>query len=195
MGADTSIRSVTEENGLLIRARDGDVVAFEHLVRLHDDRMRALAYRMTGDRDAMDDVLQDAYVKAFRSMSGFRGDARFATWLHRIVATTCIDHARRRMRRAEDELAEESVPSGGRAGDVTADVVVRRTDLRRALDRLPPDQRVALLLVDGDGLSYHEAGDALGVPAGTVSSRISRARREMRALLEPRRPERPEDER
>ena len=171
------------EPELLALARSGDVAAFEALVRTHDDRMRALAFRMTGTRAGMDDALQDAYLKAFRSIAAFRGDAAFSTWLHRIVTTTCIDHARRRGRRREDELPDEP-RAGGDPPDPAGDLVTRRVVLRRALDRLDADQRAALLLVDGDGMSYDEAGRVLGVPAGTVSSRLSRARSEMRRLLQ-----------
>lgn len=174
---------MTSEADLVAAARAGDVAAFESLVREHDDRMRAVAFRMTGGRAAMDDVLQDAYVKAFRSIHRFRGDARFSTWMHRIVVTTCLDHARRVTRRSEDELPDDPVPTGGGLDDPSADSVVRRMDLRHALDRLDPDHRAALLLVDGEGLSYDEAGAVLGVPAGTVSSRLSRARATMRTLL------------
>ena len=177
-------RTEHPEEQLVDRARSGDVAAFEALVRTHDDRMRALAFRMLGSRAAMDDALQDAYVRAFRGLARFRGDSRFSTWLHRVVATTCIDHARRAQRRREDELPAEPAPVGGGPGDPAGDAVARRLDLRRALDRLDPDQRAALLLVDGDGLSYGEAGELLGVPAGTVSSRLTRARAAVRADLE-----------
>lgn len=172
------------EEALVDRARSGDVDAFEALVRGVDDRMRALAYRMLGDRAAMDDALQDAYVKAFRSIGSFRADARFSTWLHRIVATTCLDHLRRRRRRAEEPLAADSVPLGGSPADPAGDSVTRRLDVVAALGRLDPDQRAALVLVDGEGLSYDAAGALIGVPAGTVSSRLTRARAAMRTMLE-----------
>ena len=177
-------RTGPSEADLVDRARSGDVDAFEALVRGADDHMRALAFRMLGDRAAMDDALQDAYVKAFRSIRSFRGDARFSTWLHPIVATTCLDHLRRRRRRAEDPLAGEPTPTGGRPDDPAGDSVTRRLDVVAALDRLDPDQRAALVLVDGEGLSYEAAGALIGVPAGTVSSRLTRARAAMRTLLE-----------
>lgn len=184
-GVAVMMRSRTEptEADLVGRARTGDVEAFEVLVRSHDDRMRALAFGMLGSRAAMDDALQDAYVKAFRALPSFRGESRFSTWLHRIVATTCVDHLRRRQRRREDVLTDEPEPIGGHIGDPSGDTVARRLDLRRALDRLDADQRAALLLVDGEGLSYEEAGTVLGIPAGTVSSRLSRARAELRRAL------------
>lgn len=146
----------------------------------------------------MDDALQDAYVRAFRGIADFRGDARFSTWMYRIVTTTCIDHLRRATRRPEDPIVddERTTPAGqGGEPDPAGDTVTRRVDLRRALDRLSPDHRAALLLVDGEGLSYDDAGDVLGIAPGTVSSRISRARREMRSLLRPSRPDRPEGDR
>lgn len=169
------------------RARSGDVDAFEALVRAADDHMRALAFRMLGDRAAMDDALQDAYAKAFRSIGSFRGDAHFSTWLHRIVATTCIDHVRRRRRRAEDPLDVDLTPTGGPPVDPAGDFVTRRLDVVAALERLDLDQRAVLVLVDGEGLSYDAAGALIGVPAGTVSSRLTRARSAMRTMLEERR--------
>jgi RNA polymerase sigma-70 factor (ECF subfamily) len=175
-------RRAPSEPDLVDRARQGDVDAFEVLLRRHDDPMRALAHRMLGSRAAMDDALQDAYVRAFRSVAGFRGDARFSTWLHRIVATTCIDHLRRSGRRAEDELGEEPRVVGGRQ-DPAGDAAVGRVDLRRALNRLDVDQLAVLLLVDGEGLSYDEVAAILGIANGTVSSRVTRARLVMRTLL------------
>lgn len=180
----TECRAMPSPSDLVSLARAGDVAAFESLVRIHDDRMRALAHRMLGSRHAMDDALQEAYVRAFRAIGGFRGDARFSTWLHRIVVTTCIDHARRQQRRREDELADDHTPVAGGWNDPAGEGAARRLDLRVALGRLDPDQRAALLLVDGDGMSYEAAGAVLGVPAGTVSSRLTRARAAMRTMLE-----------
>lgn len=169
---------------LVAEARNGDVTAFERLLRIHDDRMRALAYRMLGSPTAMDDALQDAYIRAFRGISGFRGDSAFSTWLHRIVATTCIDHLRRQGRRREDEMPDDlAAPATGGTADPVGDQVTRRGDLAQALDELPSDQRAALILVDAEGLSYEEAAATLGVAPGTVSSRLTRARATMRTKL------------
>jgi RNA polymerase sigma-70 factor, ECF subfamily len=99
---------------LLARARQGDGGAFTELVRVHDARLRGLAYRLLGSRDAMDDVLQEAYVKAFRSLPRFRGDAEVGTWLHRIVANCCTDELRRAKRRpAPAPLADHALPRTG----------------------------------------------------------------------------------
>lgn len=185
--AATRVVAATVTPPLIDRARSGDVDAFEALVRDCDDAMSAVAYRMLGSRDAMDDALQDAYVRAFRAISSFRGDARFSTWMHRIVTTTCIDHMRRRDRRRESALPDDRPDDGvelpaGAGFDPAA--AIGRIDVAAALQRLPVDQRAVVLLVDAEGYSYDEAAELLGTNAGTVSSRITRARATLRTLLE-----------
>lgn len=177
---------VTRPGTSLDRARRGDVAAFESLVREHDDHMRAVAFRMLGRQDAMDDALQDAYLRAFRAIDGFRGEAKFSTWLHRIVTTTCIDHLRRRDRRREVALPDDDDRGWAPSTADPAAAATRRTDVGRALDALPADQRVTLLLVDGEGYPYDDVAEMLGVAPGTISSRITRARATMRTLLEAR---------
>lgn len=161
---------------VLARARNGDTDAFAEIVGHYDHRLRALAFRLLGDRDRMDDVLQEAYVKAFRSLPRFRGRSRLGTWLYRITYNACMDELRRRP--PPEPLTDDVDPSPG-----PADVAVRRTDLGEALDRLPPDQRAAVLLVDAYGLDYTDAADVLGVRAGTIGSRLSRARAALRDAL------------
>lgn len=162
---------------LVRRARGGDPDAFMALVRQHDPRLRALAYRLTGDADAMHDVLQDAYLRAFRAVPTFGGRSSFATWLYRIVYNTAIDEQRRRAASrsvAFDDIEEPAAPDRERAD---------RVDLARALETLPHDQRAAVLLVDAFGFSYDEAADVLGVAGGTIASRLNRARAALRSSL------------
>ena len=161
---------------VLARARRGDADAFTEIVGHYDHRLRALAFRLLGDRDRMDDVLQEAYVKAFRSLPKFRGASGVGTWLYRITYNACVDDLRRRP--AEVPLTDDPDPNPG-----PADVAAGRRDLAAALDRLPPDQRAAVLLVDAYGLDYAEAAAALGVRAGTVGSRLTRARAVLREAL------------
>jgi RNA polymerase sigma-70 factor (ECF subfamily) len=165
---------------VVARARRGDHEAFAGVVDHYDHRLRALAFRLLGDRDRMDDVLQEVYVNAFRSLPRFKGDAALGTWLYRITYNACIDDLRRRpaMEAADydDTLADSA--SG------PAEIAVGRVDLAAALDRLPPDQRTAVLLVDAYGLDYAHAAEVLGVRAGTIGSRLSRARAVLRAALE-----------
>jgi len=167
---------------VLERARVGDHRAFAAIVDRYDRQLRALAYRLLGDRDRMDDVLQEAYVKAFRALPGFRGDAALSTWLHRIVYNACLDDLRRRRHVipvAGDEQAQEAAWS--RPGP--AEVVAERQELADALATLPVDQRAAVLLVDAYGFDYGEAAEILAVRTGTIASRLSRARSTLRAAL------------
>ena len=164
--------------------RSGERRAFEAVVREHDSRLRALAYKLlAGDRDRMDDALQEAYVKAYRSYDRFRGDADVGTWLHRIVYNACIDELRRGRRRPEPvELGDAprqvaSTAPGPERTATTADAVLR------GLAMLPDDQRIAVVLVDGEGVDNLTASRLLGVPPGTVASRLSRARATLRTIL------------
>jgi RNA polymerase sigma-70 factor (ECF subfamily) len=166
---------------VVARARRGDHDAFAGVVGHYDHRLRALAFRLLGDRDRMDDVLQEVYVKAFHSLPRFRGDAALGTWLYRITYNACLDDLRRRppapaAAEYDDDLAD---PTAG-----PAELAVQRQDLAAALDGLPADQRTAVLLVDAYGLDYAGAAAVLGVRAGTIGSRLSRARSVLRAALD-----------
>ena len=174
-------------------ARSGDRHAFGLLLRHHDNRMRALAWRLLGDRDRMDDVLQEAYVKAWRSFPAFRHDADFGTWLYRITYNACIDELRRSTHRPtpQDWSATAEQPVAPAAGPERH--AVARDSVARLLAGLPADQRATLVLVDGAGFDNQTAADLLGVAVGTIASRLSRARTTLQAALpqEDRRPDQP----
>jgi RNA polymerase sigma-70 factor (ECF subfamily) len=169
---------------ILERARRGDQEAFAAVIRHYDPGLRALAFRLLGDRDRMDDALQEAYVKAFRALPRFRGDSKLGTWLYRIAYNACLDELARSRRVVELPLVEEAGQPGGWADP--GDVAAQRHDLAAALAALPPEERAAVLLVDAQGFDYRNAGRVLGVPEGTVASRLSRARASLRhALTDP----------
>ena len=164
---------------LAIRAVAGDEVAFIEIVRRYDGGLRRLAFRLLDDRDAMDDVLQETYLKAFASIRNFRGQATLRTWLYRIVYNACLDQIRRRHRQPLVQVVEARSRDASEQADL-------RLSLADALAALTPDERAAVLLVDAEGLSYDEAAVVTGVPAGTIASRLSRARAALRrALREP----------
>lgn len=167
---------------LVRSAVDGDVAAFTKLLRQHDDRMRAVAYRMVGSETAMDDVLQVAYLNAHRGLARFRAEADFATWLHRIVINACHDHLRRIGRTAEVPL--QAVPEPVSPGSME-DRLALSGELQQALATLTPEFRAVVVLVDGEGLSYAEAAEVLGTERGTVASRLNRARALLRDQLSP----------
>lgn len=169
---------------VLARAQAGDAAAFAELIRHYDHRLRALAYRLLGNRDLMDDALQEAYVKAYRALSTFRTGAAPGTWLYRITWNACLDELRRQKRRPVEPFDADGLERVGADTAPAADAgAAGNAALERALAALPPDQRAALWLVDGEAYDYATAGEILGVPAGTVGSRVSRARAAVRSMM------------
>ena len=162
----------------------GDRHAFTEVLQRHDERLRGLAWKLLGgDRHRMDDALQDAYIRAFRAMGTFRRDAHLGSWLYRITYNACIDELRRSRRRPEPVDTAEAA-WGPPSGAPTPDRVVGAADaVTRALAALPVDQRVTVVLVDGEGFDNVTAARILGVAPGTVASRLSRARATMRGVL------------
>jgi RNA polymerase sigma-70 factor, ECF subfamily len=168
------------ERSLIERAAGGDAQAFTELVGRYDRVVRSAAYNVVLDRILVDDVVQDAYIKVFRSLGQYRGESAFSTWLHRIAARTAIDHLRRR--RVQQPLDGIDPPASQLGPE---DRTVVDDQVGRALAALTADQRAAVVLVDQLGMSYDDAADVLDVQPGTVASRVSRARARTREVLEP----------
>lgn len=182
-GREQPLRAAKECDAALIRrAQNNDHQAFAQLLREHDDDMRRLVYRVMRSASLIDDVLQDAYLKAFRSIGKFDQRSKFRTWLYTIVYRTCLDAIRYNDRRPVEPLSlihDEPDPASR-----FDDQVVASSRIQYVLDRISPDQRVALLLVDREGLSFDEAAEVIDVPIGTVASRVARARAAVRKVLE-----------
>jgi RNA polymerase sigma-70 factor (ECF subfamily) len=178
----STLRPRTDPGAAVIDgAKCGDQAAFAFLIKHYDPGLRSLAYRLLGDPDRMDDALQEAYVKAFRSLSSFRGQSRLGTWLYRIVYNACLDELKRGRR-----FRHLPLDHGGDRPDPRADIadtVVNRSRLAQALSELALEDRAAVLLVDAQGFDYRSAGEVLGVPEGTVASRLNRARAALRRAL------------
>lgn len=177
-----ALRSYTDlGTGVIDAAKRGDQDAFALLIRHYDPGLRSLAYRLLGNPDRMDDALQEAYVKAFRSLSRFRGESRLGTWLYRIVYNACLDELKRGRRFVQLPLEHAADPADPRP-DI-AETVAGRSRLAEALAELAVEERAAVLLVDAQGFDYRSAGEVLGVPEGTVASRLNRARAALRRAL------------
>lgn len=171
----------------------GDTRAFTEIVRRHRDRLWAVALRTTGDPEEASDALQDALISAYRRADSFRGDSAVTTWLHRIVVNASLDRLRRRAVRPWVPLPEETGEAGDRSQladraaliDPRDALDARETSLEiaAALDELPPDQRLAIVLVDLEGWSVEEAAAIMECPTGTVKSRCSRGRAKLAARL------------
>lgn len=152
---------------------------FERIVQRHHARLRRVAAGMLGSADRVDDVLQEAYLRAYRRLPArFANEAHEATWLYQVVFRCCLDELRRVRRRREQLLDERVVRLVPAPESETT-----RLDVDRAFDHLAPDDRAVLLLVDLLGLDYGAAASVLELRRGTVASRLNAARRRFREAL------------
>jgi RNA polymerase sigma-70 factor, ECF subfamily len=151
---------------------EGDQTAFATLVRRHERRVYNLAYRMLGRIEDAKEATQEALLSCFRHLDRFRGEAAFTTWLHRIAVNSCYDVLRKRTPQpVEDDELFERIPASDHA-DSTATAI----DVQRALMKVPREFRAVLVMHDVQGLPYEDIAEALGVPLGTVKSRLHRGR-------------------
>jgi RNA polymerase sigma-70 factor (ECF subfamily) len=172
----------TVSSELVARCKRGDRAAYEELVRATHRRVYSLAYRMVGDRGDAEDVAQEAYLRMFRGLAGFREEAAFETWMHRIVANCAVSHLRRRGRFGD--LVRDEEPPERPTPDRAQEITVQRDDLTRGLASLPEGQRVCLLLKDVYDLSVREVAQEVGIEEGAVKVRLHRARKRLKEMLE-----------
>ena len=173
-----------DEAELVAAARDGDREAFEELVRAGIADTYTLARRLTGDEEDAKDVVQEAYVRAWRGIGSFRGEAAWSTWMYRITANAAATVAKRR-RRQRAELVEEepAVPSPEAGPEARAESADALDRLARAVDELPATLRSVVVLKDVYGLSHDEVAEALGISVGAAKVRLHRARRRLRDVV------------
>jgi RNA polymerase sigma-70 factor, ECF subfamily len=170
---------------LVTRARNGDRRALDALVERHSPRVNRLAAQLLEDLEEARDAAQESLVKLCTRLRQFRGDAQFATWLHRLVVNTCRDRmAWQRVRRTEP-LPDDDI-SGADDGDLARIAVLGdlRRDVAEALSKLSRNQRIAVVLRDSFGLSYEEIARVARMPVGTAKCYVHRARARLRARLE-----------
>jgi RNA polymerase sigma-70 factor (ECF subfamily) len=175
-----------DDPGFVERLRAGDDGAFEALVRGYQHRVFGVAVRMLGNAAEAEEIAQETFVRAHRSLAEFRGDAKLSTWLYAIASRLCLNRlaaAERRFgRQGEEALLRLPTVAGG------ADVVLERSELEAALHRaiaeLPDDRRIVVVLRDLEGLSYEDIARTLGLELGTVRSRLHRARMDLKDKLE-----------
>lgn len=183
---------------LVAKAQAGDLQAFRELVSKYQTRAQAVALGIVGNHHDAEDLIQEAFLKAFRNLHAFRGQSGFYTWLYRIVFNLAIDLGRRKYRKSEVQARDEQVFDGGqRHSSVDAssymsrssgpDEEFERAEIRRRIDsaisQLSPDHRAVILMREVDGLSYEEISDALKCSKGTVMSRLHHARRKLQRAL------------
>lgn len=181
------------EDALIKDAQKGDLEAFNQLVISYQDRVFSLSLRILGDEDTAEDITQDAFLAAYHSLPRFRGGS-FRGWLYRIATNACLDEIRRRKRRPmmsldEGEEANENslLPYDYQGFSILPEKEYERYEIeqavQKALNQLGGDQRAVVVLVDLNDLDYLEAAQILGVPLGTVKSRLARARLQLHHLL------------
>jgi RNA polymerase sigma-70 factor (ECF subfamily) len=182
----------TREAALIERCTSGDEAACTELVATHQRMVYALALHLLGDKDEALDLSQEVFLRVFRTLSSFRGHSALRTWIYRIVVNQARNRQRwwRRRHRASQVSLDEHLQQCGELESTTVTLPDRllaskETAARiwQALDRLPFDQRTALVLREIDGLRYEEIAYSLGVAIGTVKSRLTRARQALRAEL------------
>ena len=168
----------SEDRELIRRYLAGDSDAFETLMAAHEGRVFSICLRMLRDRESALDATQDVFLTVFRKVDRYREQAAFSTWLYRVTVNTCYDHLRRSKRKRTEAMPEHLDPPDPRSGDAIGAVELR-PDIERALQNIAPEFRAAAVLVDLEGMSLQGASDSLGVPIGTVKSRVFRARRQL----------------
>jgi RNA polymerase sigma-70 factor (ECF subfamily) len=181
------------ERLLVSRSKAGDIAAFEELIGAYQKKIFNLAYRIIGNYDDAADLAQEALIRIFRSIGGFKEQSSFSTWIYRITTNVCLDEIRKRKSKKEYSLDEEVQVDDGQlkrqvmSEDPGPDEVFEREELRSmvkdAIDKLPEEQRIVITLRDIQGLSYDEIAEVLDCPGGTVKSRISRARQALKKVL------------
>ncbi|HOV79173.1 MAG TPA: sigma-70 family RNA polymerase sigma factor [Bacillota bacterium] len=182
---------MTDTRLLVKRAKNNDLAAFEELVRLYQDRVYALCLQLSGHRDDAQDLAQETFVRAYRALSGFRNEAEFGTWLHRIAVNVWLNFRRRNGREFQLSLDEPLRTADG--GELLRGVAGTDGDPLRALEEkemgelvraalkdLSEEHRVVLVLREMEGYTYEEVSRLLGCSLGTVKSRLSRAREAIR---------------
>ena len=173
-----------EDLPLVDQARSGDVLAFQRLYQRHRERIYGLVWRLSGGDGALaEDLLQEAFVRAWQKLDSFRGESRFFTWLHRLSANVALSDRRSRMRRVRMETPadQDMIDSVEGARDVHAG---KRANLERAIARLPERARAVLVLHDVEGYGHAEIAHMTGMAEGSSKAQLHRARKLVREMLD-----------
>jgi RNA polymerase sigma-70 factor, ECF subfamily len=190
-----------EERLLIGRLKERDEQAFNEIVRQHGDKVFSLVYRMIGNRAEAEDIAQEVFVTVFKTIDGFRGEAKFSTWLLRIAANQCKNRIKYLARRATDPEGLDEDRIGGDVGAAASphiaplsgqidgpDVILEAAELdvlmQKAIAELDEDQRLLVVLRDVEEMSYEEIGEVTSLPEGTIKSRLHRARMAIKEWLD-----------
>jgi len=174
-----------QEMRWVARARSGDTAAFEKLYRQHSSRIYALVWRLCGGDSALaEDLLQEAFIRAWDKLALFEGRSAFGTWLHRLAANVALSDRRIRLKRVSREAPMDDAVERTAVGDrdISAD---KRADLEQAIAGLPERARTVLVLFDVEGYRHEEIAELTGMAVGSSKAQLHRARKLVRAALGP----------
>ncbi len=193
-GATLAVHALTiTDEELVVRSKDGDVESFNQLITRWERPIYALAYRTLGREEDARDVCQETFFRAHRALKGFKGEAKFSSWLYRIALNLCRDWMRRQRRTPTVQMPEDTdiaelAAEGGPVESI--ETLVARRELGRAAERamatLPDEQRTAIILKEYHGLTFQEIADLQGCPLSTVKTRLYQGLSVVRRQLEER---------
>lgn len=182
------------DESLMLRTKGGDNDAFGELVRRYGNKMVNLAYRILGDREVAEDIGQETFVRAYQSAPRYQTISKFSTWIHTIAINLCRNELKKRkvqvyslegMAHNDDEKIRIDIADHSTKPDIVYERKEIENIVLRAVDSLPEHFKVPLILRDIQGLTYEEIEQILGIPEGTVKSRINRARLKVKEIIEP----------
>lgn len=182
------------EKDLVERAKSGDIEAFEQLVISCQKKVFNIAYRMIGNYEDANELAQEVFLKAFRSIKKFKGDSLFSTWIYKVTANVCLDEIRKRKKKVVISLDQEiefndgevkrQIPDNAPTPDMEAETNELKSAVNESIAQLPDDYKSMIVLRDIQGFSYDEISKIVNCPEGTVKSRINRARQALKKILQ-----------
>ena len=182
-------RRFTDEE-LIARFQQGDAYSFDEIVRRYQDRLLNFVYRFLGRYDEAEDIVQDTFLKVYRNKEAYQNIARFSTWIYTIAGNLAKTELRKRKRRKLFSLGhlgvedrDYEIPSTAQSPEALADSALQEEAIQRAIQSLPEKFRTVIILRDIQELSYEEISKIVGIPLGTVKSRVNRARLKLQELL------------
>lgn len=182
------------ERNLVERAKSGNIEAFEQLIIGCQKKVFNIAYRMIGNYDDANELAQEVFLKAFRSIKKFKGDSLFSTWIYKVTANVCLDEIRKRKKKVVISLDQEiefndggvkrQIPDNAPTPDIEAETNELKNVINESIGQLNEDYKSMIILRDIQGLSYYEISKIVNCPEGTVKSRINRARQALKKILQ-----------
>ena len=181
-----------EPDSILVeKAKKGDANSFEILVIKYQRRIFNLIFRLTNEPDIVEDIAQEVFIKAYKALKDFKGKSSFSTWIYRITVNTCLNHIKSNKRNLYKSLEDDSYEEGYDTAShnlMNTEHVIERHELSKkieeAINSLNQEQKAIIVLRDIEGFSYEDIGRILDCPTGTVRSRLFRARKELKSILE-----------